>query len=422
MRKGPPRRYLPEPLAAGRKVRRTAAHAQPEALKSSGDPQLAEALGEALAAHGEFDRATQRFHSYPARLHPDAGKRILEALPGKSLLDPFCGGGTTLVEGLLDGRRVEGSDLSPIAVLVSHARTRVLDEAERQALRRSFETVEREAKAILDSPYRPFTPPAVLKLAGWYSRSALLELSALLESLQRQPEPHRALLRAVHSSLLVKYSTRASETSNKVVQREVREGVLLRAFHDKASEYLQMLASLAKAVPVGTGSAQVSQRDARELGPGPEGQQVESASNAVTEGFELALTSPPYPATYDYLRLQQLRLAWLTESVDALLPQEIGSRSNFAKSDNGMQQWKRDTTRWMAGVQSRLVEGGHLVVVVGDGIVGGKLLRAGDASREIAKRLGLRLRASATVLRRDLGVKKTKAEFIFAFVKEKPAD
>ena len=46
-----------------------------------------------------------------------------EVLPGRVVLDPFCGGGTALVEGLRLGREVVGRDLSPLAVFCSRHAT-----------------------------------------------------------------------------------------------------------------------------------------------------------------------------------------------------------------------------------------------------------------------------------------------------------
>ena len=48
-----------------------------------------------------------------------AASKALEALPGRALLDPFAGGGTTLVVGMADGRATKGVDVSPLACAVA---------------------------------------------------------------------------------------------------------------------------------------------------------------------------------------------------------------------------------------------------------------------------------------------------------------
>src|SRR5664280_1157548 len=66
------------------------------------------------------------FYRYPARFSPYFARAAIDAFtqPGDLVLDPFVGGGTTAVEARLAGRLAVGSDLNPLAVLVSLAKAR----------------------------------------------------------------------------------------------------------------------------------------------------------------------------------------------------------------------------------------------------------------------------------------------------------
>jgi hypothetical protein len=66
------------------------------------------------------------FYRYPARFTPAFARTAIAAFTkrGDLVLDPFVGGGTTLVEARLAGRLGLGSDLNPLAVLVSRAKAR----------------------------------------------------------------------------------------------------------------------------------------------------------------------------------------------------------------------------------------------------------------------------------------------------------
>jgi DNA modification methylase len=66
------------------------------------------------------------FYRYPARFSPSFARAAIEAFTDRCdfVLDPFVGGGTTLVEARLAGRRALGSDLNPLAVLVSRVKSR----------------------------------------------------------------------------------------------------------------------------------------------------------------------------------------------------------------------------------------------------------------------------------------------------------
>ena len=74
-------------------------------VRKHGDPKYSSVLAKALSLQGKVTRATHSFHTYPAGMHPDCARLIIELCPGR-VHDPFCGGGTVLVEGLLAGRKV----------------------------------------------------------------------------------------------------------------------------------------------------------------------------------------------------------------------------------------------------------------------------------------------------------------------------
>jgi DNA modification methylase len=72
---------------------------------------------------------THCYHDYPARMIPQiAGKLLDHFASGATLLfDPYCGSGTSLVEGVVRGINVIGTDLNPLARLIAQAKTSILD-------------------------------------------------------------------------------------------------------------------------------------------------------------------------------------------------------------------------------------------------------------------------------------------------------
>lgn len=79
---------------------------------------------------------THNFYRYPARFSPTLVRATIEAFtePGDLVLDPFVGGGTTLVEALALGRNAIGSDISSLAAFVSEVKTTVLSSSDLDAL------------------------------------------------------------------------------------------------------------------------------------------------------------------------------------------------------------------------------------------------------------------------------------------------
>ena len=106
----------------------TPASTLPFAVSLQGPQSLAEPLGEALRAQWAFGfprvpkpytQLTHGFLQYPAGMQPVAAAHMLSVLPDGVLLDPFAGGGTSLVEAMRSGRQAVGADASPLSLFAS---------------------------------------------------------------------------------------------------------------------------------------------------------------------------------------------------------------------------------------------------------------------------------------------------------------
>ena len=75
---------------------------------------------------------THDFYKYPARFSPQFCRAAINVFtaPGDLVVDPFVGGGTTLVESRVNGRLSIGTDISSLASFVSRVKTRVYSAAE----------------------------------------------------------------------------------------------------------------------------------------------------------------------------------------------------------------------------------------------------------------------------------------------------
>ena len=217
------------------------------------------------------------------------------------------------------------------------------------------------------------------------------ELAAIRDSIGKDPS-----LRAVFSAILVKVSQRESDTSAARIEERRPPETTATLFHKKSREYARMLEELAGAVPAGSPvRARVHREDARDL--------------REAGAFGVVVTSPPYPGVYDYVMMQDLREAWLGLSGDSR--QEIGSRRQFrADRATATAAWRADTIRWVRASARALVPSGRLVVVIGDGQVGGKRVDTYEAMDEAATAAGLRRVARATVERWDAGVNAMRPE------------
>jgi hypothetical protein len=92
----------------------------------------AERLAEGAADRSPVLGSVHSFYRYPARFSPRFAAAAIDALsaPGDMVLDPYMGGGTTVVEALRAGRRIVGNDLNALAVFVARVKTTRLSDAE----------------------------------------------------------------------------------------------------------------------------------------------------------------------------------------------------------------------------------------------------------------------------------------------------
>lgn len=110
-----------------------------EVSMTAEDIQLVETLKKLPLDYWDFkDDDTKEYthgiHNYPAMMVCPISRNIIRIMrdirPINSLLDPFAGSGTVLVEGMISGlEKVAGSDINPLALMLSRAKTTQLDPA-----------------------------------------------------------------------------------------------------------------------------------------------------------------------------------------------------------------------------------------------------------------------------------------------------
>jgi len=87
-----------------------------------------------------------KMHRYFARRPWSVFAELIEhySNPGSIILDPFCGGGVTVVEGLRLGRKVIGVDLNPLATFITRMEILHVDPAQMQKVLADIEAACRE--------------------------------------------------------------------------------------------------------------------------------------------------------------------------------------------------------------------------------------------------------------------------------------
>lgn len=108
-----------------------------EQIGPSMDEIVADSLLVAARDTSPVRGLTHNHYRYPARFSPRFVRAVIELFtePGDLVLDPYMGGGTTLVEALALRRNAIGIDVSSLAAFVSEVKTTLLSDRDVTALR-----------------------------------------------------------------------------------------------------------------------------------------------------------------------------------------------------------------------------------------------------------------------------------------------
>ncbi len=128
---------------------------------------------------------THNFYRYPARFSPEFARAVISEFspPNSYIIDPFMGGGTSIVEALPLGRYAIGVDLNPLAHFVSDVKTTPLTSHDVQTIRAWFENFSIEGGVSTGSHDGVVNLPARLKR---FFEDYLANLDELPQARQRR--------------------------------------------------------------------------------------------------------------------------------------------------------------------------------------------------------------------------------------------
>lgn len=388
----------------------------------AGNDEIGRLLVSALDVDSEPSAAMQHvhgFHSYPARMHPDTANRLVRGLSraDDTVLDPFVGSGTVLVEARLLGRRAYGIDANPLAVTLAELKTNGVGQSPLELWCGAVDAIAEHAEQRRCSkagPSRRYEPAQ----RAAFDPHVLLELDGLLQGIEQQSSAALApALKLVLSSIINKVSRRRSDTNSSEFQRRLASGFAIRFFSKKARELMGRLDDYSKRLPEGSPVARIRLGDARKL------------------PFEVAkvraiITSPPYPGIYDYVEHHRLRLEFLELDSRHLEQHEIGAHRHFARRSDvdAEAKWATQLGACLEEMARVLLPDGTAAIMIADSAVAGRAWYADRAIRQIASRHGLSIIGGASQRRehfhaptRDTFRATERREHLILLTRSKPA-
>jgi hypothetical protein len=308
------------------------------------------------------------------------------------LLDPFCGSGTVLIEALVAGCQTFGLDINPLALRIAEVQCALRDRAARKRFAAIADSVMAASIDRVKTRMRPNVPISREEQA-FYEPHVMLELAGLFEEiLSVQAEAERRALQIVFSALLVKFSRQRADTSEHLVTKRIRKGLVSEFFGRKAFELVQRWEALAESAPPRAQPVRLFSGDARRL---PDLLPQPLAA-------DLIVCSPPYGGTYDYARQHARRNAWFGIDPARWEAGEIGARRKQAGQPRAAAQWDDELRAFLRAAHAVLAPHGRLVLWLGDAELAGKRVPADLQLVRLAPQAGFELLARATQERPDL--------------------
>ncbi len=160
------------------------------------------------AARKDPKYVTHGLHPYKGKFYPQLAKALINQRSlhhGARILDPFCGSGTTLLEGYLNGYAAFGCDVHPLAAKIARAKSRILDEEPDVLSEIVSGILDAVDGAPLNMPAKldQFAPSCADEVGKWFAEPVARKLNWLLSVIRKGSEGvSRDFLEAVFSSIV----------------------------------------------------------------------------------------------------------------------------------------------------------------------------------------------------------------------------
>jgi len=291
------------------------------------------------------DRYTHLIHTYPAKLLSHIPYFFLNnaffSKKSDTILDPFCGTGTVLLEANLAGRNAIGADANPLARKIATVKTRKLDTV---CLDEMLATLIHKAKNFSTIEY-----PDVRNRDFWFPLKTQIQLSKICQAVNVLPtngyrdffevcfsncvkkvsyaDPRIAVPVKINPERFDKESDRYKKTAKRLSELDSID--VFDKFTTIAADNILRIKSLPS--NINNVSSEIISENARILTSAIDSKEL------LSDGcVDMILTSPPYAGAQKYIRSSSLNLGWLgltaSETLRDLDKKSIG-RENYLFSE-----------------------------------------------------------------------------------------
>lgn len=309
-------------------------------------------------------------HPYPAKFPSFVAKKYIGS-NFKTVLDPYCGSGTTILEATKKNIKAFGFDCNPISTLIS--KSKILSISPR--------TIESQLRIVNKYFIKPDKLPKK-KLSNfdgkdhWFALDVQTEIEIIKKFIEEQKnEKIQVLYKTILSSLTNKYSNQDSETRYVSIEKNFIKWSFVNEFKSKVLKYLAIYSYIN--IP-NNNYENIHTLDL-----------VKDNLPIDNNSIDLVITSPPYANTMDYYLYHKQRMNILDFDFKKVQQAEIGSRHEYSSKKENKEKWFQDFQTTLSKISEKVKNKGEMIFVIGDSQIAGELVDASEMVKISAKNLKL---------------------------------
>lgn len=287
---------------------------------------------------------THGLHAYKGKFYPQLAKSLLNLAklkPGNTILDPFCGSGTILLEGYLNGMSARGLDINPLAVKIANAKTSILSIDPYLTDRLLKCAIDNLAKLTPIHNYSSlFTQNILPELESWFPVQVLQKIGAIIQLIDEIPEPIIKEFLEICLSSIVRDVSQQDPLDLRIRRRKfpledapVFE-LMMKRIIDQRNRLLKF-AQISNKAPFRFGNAKIIYGDCRDIASFDKADISPNSIDAI-------ITSPPYATALPYIDTDRLSILLLfnlqSKTRNQIEMSLIGSREISKKEKNELEE------------------------------------------------------------------------------------
>ncbi|MBR5126401.1 MAG: hypothetical protein IKU68_06675 [Oscillospiraceae bacterium] len=268
--------------------------------------------------------ASHGLHEYKGKFNPQIVHALLNILGANgdcTVLDPFCGSGTTLVESAICGFSSYGFDINPLAAQLATLKVNALTIDCVKANELLIDAIDYFSHGNSATTADVEKNPRNEYLLNWLPEDIFLTLEQLLQYTANIDEITALLFKITASNLIRDYSLQ--EPLDLRIRRRTSpmpETPFVQAWSDLVVKQLENISQAQKHIGDVNTNSTAELNDIR----------TATANHTL---FDIAITSPPYAAALPYIDTQRISLVWLglcePRNIMGLESTLIGSREFY---------------------------------------------------------------------------------------------